>query len=405
MVNDCSVCGYRMDVINLISKDQRFLDAEETMTSGENGKKAKYHPGGKWYTNRPRLQEYLQEIKREVLAPYDAVSVGEMPGVSDVDKILAIVHQESGPLKMIFIFDIVDIDNVPGQGRMAMKEWKVNDLVEAIAKWQKAMFKGNGWNSVFIENHDNPRSVSRYCNDSDQWRERGAKLLALMQTTLGGTLFVYQGEELGMRNVPQSWDVSEYKDVEAINFWTKSLELHDGDDEALQKAREVLDRKARDHARTPMQWDASLHAGFCSNDVKPWMRVNDDYPSVNAQVQIEANLEGDLSVFQYWQRGLANRKTHADVFVHGEFELLDNGETQNVFSYTRAGRGGEKWMIVLHFGEEDIGWDIPGSVIIEGWMAGNYIKGKPNKATKGKVILNPWEGLLAKCVSVPIDNP
>ena len=185
-----------MDVINLISKDQRFPDAEPSLGPG-----FKYHPGRKYYVNGPRMHEYLQEIKQKVLQKHGAITVGEMPGVSDIDEIIRTVGRKNGELNMIFIFDVVDIDNVHAKVRMTLQEWSVKDLARVISKWQRAMYEHDGWNSVFVENHDNPRSVSRYCNDSDSYREYGAKLLALMQTTLSGTLFVYQGEELGMRNV------------------------------------------------------------------------------------------------------------------------------------------------------------------------------------------------------------
>lgn len=189
-------CGYRMDVINLISKDQRFPDAEPTL-----GPDRKYHPGSVYYVNGPRMHEYLQEIKHKVLQKYGAITVGEMPGVSDIDEIIRTVGSKSGELNMIFIFDVVELDTQPGKVRMTLHDWSVEDLAKAITKWQRAMIMRDGWNSVFIENHDNPRSVSRYCDDSGAYRDYGAKLLALMQTTLSGTLFVYQGEELGMRNV------------------------------------------------------------------------------------------------------------------------------------------------------------------------------------------------------------
>lgn len=189
-------CGYRMDVINMISKDQRFPDAEPVL-----GPDSKYHPGRKYYFNGPRMHEYLQEIKHKVLQKYGAITVGEMPHVSDIDEIVRTVGSKNGELNMIFIFDIVELDTQPGKVRMTLYDWSVKDLARAVSKWQRAMFERDGWNSVFIENHDNPRSVSRYCDDSDAYREYGAKLLALMQTTLSGTLFVYQGEELGMRNV------------------------------------------------------------------------------------------------------------------------------------------------------------------------------------------------------------
>ena len=385
-------CGYRMDVINLISKDQSFPDAEPVL-----GPEHKYHPGSKYYVSGPRMHEYLQEIKQKVLEKYGAISVGEMPGISNIDEIIRTVGTKSGELNMIFIFDVVDIDNVPGKVRMTLRDWSVKDLAGAITKWQQAMIEHDGWNSVFVENHDNPRSVSRYCDDSDEYREYGAKLLALMQTTLSGTLFVYQGEELGMRNVPKSWDVTEeYKDIESINFWKKSKALYAKDTKRLSEERKVLEKKARDHARTPMQWDASANAGFCKDGVVPWMRANDDFSVINAEKQIAEDNPEELSTWQFWQRGLASRKEHADVFVYGNFQAMEMGSGE-IFAYLRTGKKSGRWLIVLNFSGKDVKWEIPEQVQVQGWMAGNYLKGKPKKALSGSVDLKPWEGILGKC--------
>lgn len=385
-------CGYRMDVINLISKDQDFPNAEPSL-----GPDRKYHPGSKYYVNGPRMHEYLQEIKQKVLEKHGAITVGEMPGVSDIDEILRTVKGGTGELNMIFIFDLVDIDNAPGKVRMTLHDWSVKDLSRIVTKWQTAMIERDGWNSVFCENHDNPRSISRYCDDSDAYREHGAKLLALMQTTLSGTLFVYQGEELGMRNVPKSWDImEEYKDIESINFWKKSKDLYGNDPKRLAGERKVLEKKARDHARTPMQWNASPNAGFCKDGVKPWMRANDDFKDINAEKQVAAANEYDLSTWQYWQRGLANRKEHADAFIYGEFKAVTT-DSDEVFAYSRTGKKSGKWLIVLNFSGKDVKWEMPKNVKLRGWMAGNYLKGKPAKAISGSVSLRPWEGMLGRC--------
>lgn len=280
---------------------------------------------------------------------------------------------------------------------MTLREWSVKDLTHAVSKWQRAMIEHDGWNSVFVENHDNPRSVSRYCDDSDAYREYGAKLLALMQTTLSGTLFVYQGEELGMRNVPKSWDiVKEYKDIESINFWKKSKELYGHDPKRLAEERKVLEKKARDHARTPMQWSSAANAGFCKAEVKPWMRVNDDYSDVNAEEQLSADKEDDLSTWQFWRRGLANRKEHADVFIYGDFTALAPAGDE-VMAYLRVGKKSGKWLIVLNFSGKNISWGIPDTIKVQGWMAGNYLKGKPEKSLRNSVDLRPWEGILGRC--------
>ena len=383
-------CGYRMDVINLISKVQSFPDAEPVL-----GKEHKYHPGRKYYVNGPRMHEYLQEINQKVLTKHNAITVGEMPGVSDIDEVLRSVGSKSGELNMIFIFDVVDIDNVPGSVRMTLHKWNVKELRRIQTKWQRAMIERDGWNSVFLENHDNPRSVSRYTDDSDVYRDYGAKLLSLMQTTLAGTIFVYQGEELGMRNVPKEWDPEEYKDIESINFWKKSKALYSVNSQKMSEAQEVLIKKARDHARTPMQWDDGPNAGFCAESVKPWMRVNDDYKQVNAEKQVAAAGSDDLSVWQFWQRGLANRKVHKDVFVYGDFQSV-GVDSDDVFAYTRTGESGWSGLVVLNFSGKNVEWAIPAESKVQVWVVGNY-KGKPEKGLEGVIELRPWEGILGRC--------
>ena len=162
-------------------------------------------------------------MREKVLNKYDTITVGEMPFVRDENEILKVVGEKSGELNMIFIFELVDIDNIQGSFRMTWRNWDANEIKQIINRYQRLMIERDGWNSVFCENHDNPRSVSRYADDSDEYRELGAKLLSLMQTTIAGTLYVYQGEELGMKNVPAppEWDIEEYKDIETINYWKK----------------------------------------------------------------------------------------------------------------------------------------------------------------------------------------
>ncbi|ETN42374.1 uncharacterized protein HMPREF1541_01528 [Cyphellophora europaea CBS 101466] len=395
---DRGAAGFRMDVINMISKVTSYPDAPVVLDPASH----KYQPGTQFFTNGPKLHDYLQEMHREVLSKHDTITVGEMPGVSDPAEILRTVGAHAGELRMIFIFDLVDIDkpNV----RMALKPWDVKEMKGIISRWQRAMIERDGWNSVFIENHDNPRSVSRYTDDSDTWRDKGAKLLALMQTTLGGTLFVYQGEEIGIRNAPLDWDTAEYKDIETVNYWKKCEAIYAHNPEKLAEGRKIIQMKARDHARTPMQWDSTPNAGFAAEGVKPWMRLMDDWPTVNAAAQMQhrsgnaADDDEELSVWQFWQRGLADRKEHKDVFVYGDYEEL-SPQDENVFAYVRTSHnstGGEKWVVVLNFsGQEQSYHGVPGE--LEFWAAGTYTKGRPEKATKGgSVTLRPWEGVLGK---------
>jgi len=377
-----------MDVINLISKHQDFPDADIIEPDHQ------YQPGYKYYANGPRLHEFLRDMNREVLSKYDTITVGEMPFVRDEDEIMKVVGAEAGELNMIFIFELVDIDNKPGGFRLTLHPFDATDIKRCITRYQRLMIDRDGWNSLFCENHDNPRSVSRYCDDSDQYRELGAKLLCLMQTTLSGTLYVYQGEELGMRNVPPSWDPEEYKDIEAINFWDKSKAMYGSDEKKLAEAKHVLQKKARDHARTPVQWTAEKNAGFCPPETKPWMRVNDDYHTVNSEAQLKQSNSDELSVHQFWKRGLANRKMHKDVFVYGDFAPVGKDQ-ERIFAYKRW-TDSEAWVVVLNFSAKEAEWEVPEDVKVKGWMAGNYTAGKPEKGTSGKIKLMPWEGLLGQ---------
>jgi oligo-1,6-glucosidase len=208
------VCGFRMDVINLISKDPLFPDARVTTPRT-------YQSGHEFYANGPRMHEYLQEMNRKVLNKYQAVTVGEMPHITDENEILRTVGANNGELNMIFIFDVVDIDGSPTGDAKTIYPWEVSTLRKIINKWQRVMIDRDGWNAIFCENHDTPRSLTRFCDDSDQYRKLGAKLLCLLFATLSGTLFVFQGQELGMRNIPVEWDIAEYKDIGSSNYWKK----------------------------------------------------------------------------------------------------------------------------------------------------------------------------------------
>ncbi|TKA28678.1 hypothetical protein B0A50_03005 [Salinomyces thailandicus] len=383
---DRGACGFRMDVINHISKPKGYPDAPITNPD------APYQPGYSLYCNGPHMNEYIRELNDKVLSKYDTVTVGEMPFVQDPDEILKVVGAERKELRMIFIFDIVDVDNVPGSFRLTLHKWPPSDIRDIETKYQRLMIERDGWNSMFIENHDNPRSVSRYTDDSDATRDLGAKLLCLMQTTLSGTLYVYQGEELGMRNLPASVPIEEYKDVESINYYKKMTSLYPNDAEKEKWARHVLQRKARDHSRTPVQWSAEANAGFCAPETQPWMVVNSDYKTVNADAQRKFSSPESLSVLQFWKRGLQQRKENKDCFIYGDFELLDT-QTEAVFAYKRKSKE-RAFVTVLNFTGKEVEWQVPDQAGVSAWVAGNYYKGKPEGAVSGAVKLRAWEGLL-----------
>ncbi|TRX91096.1 hypothetical protein FHL15_008078 [Xylaria flabelliformis] len=386
--------GFRLDVINLISKVTTYPDAEILLDP----KYHKYQPAFKYVVNGPKLHDYLKEMNSEVLSRYgrhysrrDAMGKRRERNITNS-------RSQRGRVAN-------DIHLRPRRHRQArnphgFKPWDLKAMRAVITRWQRVMIERNGWNAVFIENHDNPRSISHFADDSDKYRHISAKLLALMQTTLGGTLFVYQGEEIGMRNIPKEWDIAkEYKDIETQNYWNKVNAVWGDNPELLQHGRAVVECKARDHARTPMQWDASANAGFCDSGVKPWMRVMDDYETINAEAQLRPHdNKDDESVWQFWQAGISRRKEHANVFVYGDFEEI-TPDHPNTFAYTRTSLDGkgEKWLVLMNFFGRQTEWIVPADLTIESWVCGNYSKGEVLKPLEGMVPLKPWEGLLAKC--------
>ena len=349
-----------------------------------------------------------------------------MPFVRDEDEIIRVVGTQSESLHMIFAFDLVDIDNEPGNFKYSLYPFNARDMKKIVNRLQRLMIERDGWNSIFCENHDQPRSVTRYCDDSDEWREMGAKLLSMMETTLSGTLYVYQGEELGMRNVPPSWGPEEYKDIESVNLFKKYVsvpltnfqifripsiidypdlalrvyrykEMYPNDASKMAEARKVLQRKARDNARTPVQWDSSPHAGFTSPSATPWMRVNDDYKTVNAAAQLAPSKSpNELSVHAFWKKALANRKEHKSVLIYGDFQLVE--ETHElIFAYKRF-NAKETWVVVLNFSGKTVRWEGLGELKVDKWVMGNYDESSlGDKAKSGALELRPWEGLLGIC--------
>lgn len=203
--------GFRMDVINFISKDPRFPDAPVK------------NPEQIWqwaycyYANGPRLHEYLQEIGK-ILKEYDAFSVGEMPYVRDPEEVLKAVRYDRNEINMIFQFDHVDIDHGPFD-KFVPNPWKLTDLKKMFNSWQTFMYENDGWNALYWENHDQPRCIDRYTSAKPEFTNAAAKMLATVLTLMSGTPFIYQGQELGMRNVPKAWGMEEYRDIDCLNHW------------------------------------------------------------------------------------------------------------------------------------------------------------------------------------------
>ncbi|RSM16299.1 hypothetical protein CEP52_000334 [Fusarium oligoseptatum] len=331
--------GFRMDVINFVSKDQAFPDSDQTVLRGH-----------EFYACGPRCHEYLKEIG-EILREYDAFSVGEMPCVHDERELIKAVRADRGELSMIFHFELMDLDHGPG-GKFTPRTWKLSELKATTHKWQKFMYDNQGWNALYLENHDQPRSVSRFVHDDPQNRAASAKLIAVFLGFQSGTPFLYQGQEIGMTNVPKDWPFEEYKDIDCLSHWNANK--GNADAATLNSYKVEYQLKSRDNARTPMQWDTTPNAGFTKADVTPWMRVNDNYREINAASQTS---DPD-SVYHCWRRVLEKRKEHVDIFVYGDFQLVDEAH-EKVFAYSRKADNGDTALVVCNFAAETVSWILP----------------------------------------------
>ena len=304
--------GFRMDVISMISKDQSYPDGPV-----EDGL---YGSFGPYVCNGPRVHEFLQEMNNRVLSHYDLLTVGEAAGVT-IDEAKKYANSDGTELGMVFQFEHVDLVKSP-IGKWTDQKPQLTDFRRVMNKWQYEL-EGKAWNSLFLDNHDQPRVVSRFGNDSEAYRVISAKMLATCLHMMKGTPYIYQGEELGMTNVYFD-KLEDYRDIESINAF------HQYVDSGIVKADDMmryLKEISRDNARTPMQWDDSKNAGF--TDGTPWINVNPNYKEINAK----AAVADPNSVFHYYQELIKLRHT-LPIIVYGKFQgLLEDSET--IYAYNR----------------------------------------------------------------------
>ena len=360
--------GFRMDVISMISKDQNFPDGQL--------KKTGYGDYGPYVCNGPRVHEYLQEMNQKVLSKYDLLTVGECAGVT-VDEAKKYANLEGSELNMVFQFEHMDLD---GGETFKWNEQKIclTDLKATLSKWQNELY-GKAWNSLYWCNHDQPRIVSRLGNDSDKYREISAKMLATCLHMMQGTPYIYQGEELGMTNVPfQSLD--DFRDIESINAYheyTQSGQI------APEDMMRYLHYKSRDNARTPMQWNNTANAGFTTGT--PWIMVNPNYPKINAKEQVER----PDSIFHYYQKLIKLRKAH-EIIVYGSYQLL-LPDDPNLYVYTRE-LAEEKLLVICNFTDTRQSFTLPSA-----WNSDQMhclIANYPERVPEKQMLLNPYEALV-----------
>jgi oligo-1,6-glucosidase len=302
---DRGVDGFRMDVINMISKDTSMPDTTPRPGSP-------YGPGDQFFTNGPRNHEFLQEMHAAVFAGRDAhvLTVGEMPGVTIPEAVL-FTDPARHELDMVFQFQHVQLD--VGANKFDLRPLHLPDLKAAMADWQRGLAE-RGWNSLYFGNHDQPRSVSRFGDDSAAHRVASAKTLATVLHLHRGTPYVYQGDELAMANAPFA-AITDFRDIQTLRYYAEAAERAERDGTDLPALLAAMARMSRDQGRTPVQWDASPGAGFTTGT--PWLAINPDHTTVNAAAQV-----GDPgSVFEHYRRLIALR--HEDpVVTDGDFELL-----------------------------------------------------------------------------------
>jgi oligo-1,6-glucosidase len=320
--------GFRMDVINMISKVPGLPDAPVLNHDP-------YQFGGQYFMNGPRLLEFLGEMKQEVLSHYDILTVGETPFVTP-EYAIRITHEETGYLNMLFQFEHMDLDadRNGGSSRDSVKPWSLIDLKQVMTRWQKNL-EGKSWNSNYLSNHDQPRSVSRF-GDDGQYRVESAKLLATFVHMLQGTPFVYQGEEIGMTNVKFD-SIEDYRDIETLNMYREFVEKKGIDHQAVMA---IIHAKGRDNARTPMQWDDRKHAGFTTG--APWIKVNPNYKAIN----VERAIADRNSIFYYYQKLILLRQKNP-VIVYGAYELILE-DHEDIYAFTRTLQD-ERLLVILNF--------------------------------------------------------
>lgn len=347
---DKGIDGFRMDVINFISKDTNY-------PQGDVREGLPYGNGGKYYTNGPRIHEFLHEMNREALCQYDTITVGEMPGVT-VEEGKLYTGETRDELNMVFHFEHVGLGD--GKfGKWDPGEWKLTDLKRIFTKWQQGL-ENEGWNSLYWSNHDQPRAISRWGDDSEEYRVISGKVIATCLHMLQGTPYIYQGEEIGMTNVKFE-SIEDYRDIETLNAYRDLTPVSLTHEEIFKG----IHQRSRDNARTPIQWDASEHAGFTTGT--PWINVNPNYTDIN----VKAALKDKDSLFYYYQKLIQLRKQN-DIIVYGKYDVILEDDEQ-IYAFTRT-LGDEQLLVICNFSKETPEFVLPETIAFSGkqLLVSNY---------------------------------
>jgi oligo-1,6-glucosidase len=368
------VNGFRIDTCALYSKVQTYPDGPIGGRSKPYGDPSEFVSGG------PRIHEFYREMRKEVLDDFgDPMMVGEL-GALPIEQILKYISSDRHEISMVFDFSLVTLGGAMKMPWHEIGSWTLPELKMALKKTQDLVANTKAWSTVFAENHDIPRSISRWGTTDPRMRDRAAKMLAILFGTLSGTLFLYQGQEIGMTNIdPDTWDISDCQDVATLNYWDEMKRQYPGDKEMLHKVWLAICKYSRDNARTPVQWSGEAHAGFTTG--KPWMRVNDNYEEINVAKQ----MDDDQSIRSFWKRILKLRKVHADLFVQGRYHVHYQ-EAPHTITFEKKAASGKVALVMLNFTPEYQRVEIP--PLLEKRKLEAVIANVPIPGHH----LSPWEG-------------
>lgn len=362
MVNwwlDKGIDGFRVDAISHIKKTPGFPDLP-------NPKNKKYVPSFEGHMNRPGIQEFLRELKDETFAKYDIMTVGEANGV-EIEQADEWVGEKNGKFNMIFQFEHLDL-----WGKSSTGGLDIHALKQTLTKWQKGL-NGVGWNALFLENHDQPRSVSTWGNDQE-YRVKSAKCLATLYFLMQGTPYIYQGQEIGMTNVKFE-SIEDYNDVAIKNLYREEIEQGKSHEEIMK----VIWKNGRDNSRTPMQWDATDNAGFTEGT--PWLKVNPNYKEIN----VESEIQNSNSIYHYYRQLIKLRKDN-ECLIYGDYDLVLDTHDQ-IYAYTRTYKD-QTYLIMTNLFSSEADFTLP-----ENFRSGKgkFQLGNYNESSEAESPLQPYE--------------
>ena len=365
---DKGIDGFRMDVISMISKTEEMPDGEV------HGLYGSFDP---YCVHGPNVHKYLREMNEKVLSKYDIMTVGETAGVT-TEQAKQYAGEDAHELNMVFQFEHVEGDGK--YGKWTDEKMPLTKLKKILSRWQSELY-GKAWNSLFWDNHDQPRAVSRFGDDRPQYREMSAKMLATCLHMMQGTPYIYQGEELGMTNYPFQ-SPEEFRDIESINAYREWCGEGTVPHEVFWPC---ITFKSRDNARTPVQWDDSQQAGFTTGE--PWIAVNPNYTQINAK----AETADPGSVFHYYRKLIALRKEYP-IIVYGRYELLMEDD-EELFVYTRE-MDGEKLLVVCSFCDHEADFAIPAEFA----KASCLISNTDGNYDRAEMTLKPYEAFVLRTI-------